>query len=451
MILPDTWADPMVDESDHSELLSLVEECAHTAAFEYWNRAPKAGAEEFRRQYELSRAAPSPHHSLPPYWFLWAKAELPQAAMSRLTDCLERLLPSRTDTGGVHFLPGHRFGPFITPSVEHVACRLVLGAALKGTSRSVGLFKSWLEGEPMRYSQVLVLVGFKVSSTLVLRDGVRLEPLPTDPAQLLNVLPRPVAERVWGDPGQDDLPGATVLVVDHEIGPVFPHPGQRKADRLGVNVATASIPSDQWESLLLALSLSCDVAVERTYVWATADELTSILIGGDVSAGFMNVPSLPRQSTYVATQADVQLADRLLPKIHGHKNGLRVAITRWVKSKTGSVSDRLIDMRIVLESLYGVEDGRGEFTFRVATTGAWHLGESVDDRVDYHDAFHELYGKASAVIHGRMVSDGDNEINELLDKCSAAARLGILRILDEGRPSWKLLRLGGENQGSPRG
>ena len=186
-------------------------------------------------------------------------------------------------------------------------------------------------------------------------------------------------------------------------------------------------------------------------MWATADELTSILIGGDVSTGFANVPSLPRQSTYMATQADVQLADRLLPKILEDKNGLRVAISRWIKSKTGSVSDRLIDMRIVLESLYGVGDGRGEFTFRVATTGAWHLGGGVDDRVDYHDAFYELYGKASAVIHGRMVSDQDNEIIELLDKCSAAARLGILRILDEGRPSWKRLRLGGENQESPRG
>ena len=436
---------------DHSELLNLVEECAHTAAFEYWNRAPKVGAEEFRRQYESCRTAPSPYHSLPPYWFLWARAELPQAAMSRLTDCLGRLLPSRTDAGGVHFLPGRRFGPVATPSVEDVACRLVLGAALKGTSKSVGLFKSWLEGEPMRYSQVLVLVGFNVNQTLVLRDGVRLEPLPTDPTALLQVLPRPIAERVWGDPGRDDLPGATVLVVDHEIEPVFPHPGQRNADKWGFDVATASMPSDQWGGLLSALSLSCDVAVERTYVWATADEFTSILIGGDVSTGFANVPSLPRQSTYMATQADVQLADRLLPKILEDKNGLRVAISRWIKSKTGSVSDRLIDMRIVLESLYGVEDGRGEFTFRVATTGAWHLGGGVNDRVDYHDAFYELYGKASAVIHGRMVSDKDNEIIELLDKCSAAARLGILRILDEGRPSWKRLRLGGESQESPRG
>ena len=126
-----------------------------------------------------------------------------------------------------------------------------------------------------------------------------------------------------------------------------------------------------------------------------------------------------------------------------------MAITRWVKSKTGSVSDRLIDMRIVLESLYGVEGGRGEFTFRVATTGAWHLGDSVDARVDYHDAFYELYGKASEVIHGRMVGDQDNEIIKLLDKCSAAARLGILKILDEGPPSWKHLRLGGENQEAP--
>ena len=331
-----------------------------------------------------------------------------------------------------------------------MAGRLVLGAALKGTSEAVALFESWLQGEPMKYSQVLVLVGFKVSETLVLREGVRLEPLPTDPAQLLGVLPRTISERVWGDPGREDLPGATVLMIDHEIEPVFPSPSQWNGDKSGFDVATSSMPTNQWDGLLLALSLSCDVAVGRTYAWATADELTSILTGMDVSTGFAKVASLPRLSTYVATEADVQRANRLLPKILKPESSLRVAITRWVKSKMGSVSDRLIDMRIVLESLYGVEAGSGEFTFRVATTGAWHLGESVDDRVEYHDAFYKLYGSASAVIHGRVVSDQQDELIELLDKCSTAARLGILRILDEGQPSWKRLRLGGENQGSPQ-
>lgn len=416
---------------------------ADSATFEYSNRHPKVGALELRQHYELSRTAPSPYLSIPPYWYMWAKTEIPRPVMSKLTGCLERLLPSRSDGGRVHFLPGRRFGPVESPSVEEMACRLVRGAALQDASRSVALFRSWLEGAPMRYSQVLVLVGFKVSQTLVVRDGVRLQSLPEDPARLLQVLPRPISERVWGDPSREDLPGATVLVVDHQIEPVFPGPNQMPVDKGPFDVGSSSMPARHWDSLLQALSLSCDVHVARTYTWATADVLTSILMGNDISTGFGYVPSLPRSSTYLATQADAHRADSLLPKILGHRDGLQVAITRWVKSKTGSVSDRLIDLRIVLESLYGVESGSGEFTFRVATTGAWHLGCNIGDRVKHYDAFYELYRRASAVIHGRMASEQDDDLVELLAKCSSASRLGILKVLDEGYPDWKRLRLGG--------
>ena len=375
---------------------------------------------------------------------MWAKTEMPQTVVSELTGYLERLLPSRNDRGGVFFLPGRRFGPVDSPNVEEIACRLVRGAALQDARRSVALFHSWLAGAPMRYSQVFVLVGFKVSETLVVRDGVRLESLPEDPAQLLQALPRPISERVWGDPSREDLPGATVLVVDHEIEPVFPAPSQMPVDKGPFEVGSSAMPANHWDSLLMALSLACDVPVARTYAWVTADVLTSILVGNDVSTGYAYVSSLPRLSTYVATQADAHRADSLLPKILEHKDGLQVAMTRWVKSKMGSVSDRLIDMRIVLESLYGVESGSGEFTFRVATTGAWHLAGNVDDRVRHHDSFYELYSKASSVIHGRVVSDQDEELVKLLDTCSSASRLGILKILDEGPPVWKRLRLGGE-------
>lgn len=433
----------MVAMSDLNDLQSLVQMGADSATFEYSKRHPKVDAQKFRQYYESSRTAPSPHLSIPPYWYLWAKTKIPQPIVSELTGCLERILPNRNDHGGVYFLPGRRFGPVESPTVEEIACRLVRGAALQDARRTVALLQSWLEGEPMRYSQVLALVGFKVSETLVVRDGVRLEPLPEDPAQLLQVLPRPISERVWGDPGREDLPGATILVVDHEIEPVFPVSSQIPVDKSPFDVASSSIPAEHWDSLLLALSLSCDVPVARTYAWATAGLLTSILMGNDVSTGFAYVPSLPRSSTYVATQADAHRADSLLPKILEHRDGLQVAITRWVKSKMGSVSDRLIDMRIVLESLYGVKNGSGEFAFRVATTGAWHLSGNVDDRVNCHDEFAELYSKASAVIHGRVVSNQDEELVKLLDKCSSASRLGILKILDEGSPDWKRLRLGG--------
>ena len=434
----------MVDNSDLNELQNLVQLGADSAKFEYSKRRPKVGAAEFRQLYESSRTAQSPYLSIPPYWYVWAKTEMPQTVVSELTNCLERLLPRRSNRDGVHFLPAHRFGLVMTPSVEEIACRLVRGAALLDAGRSVALFHSWLEGEPLRYSHVLVLVGFKVTETLVVRQGVRLEPLPADSAQLLQFLPRPISERVWGDPGKEDLLGATAMVVDHEIEPVFPATSEIHIDYFPFDVASSSMPAKHWDSFLLALSLSCDVSVARTYSWATADLLTSILVGHDVSNSIAFGPSASRSSTYVATQADADQANSLLPKIPEHRDGLHVAITRWVKSKMGSVSDRLIDMRIVLESLYGVESGSGEFTFRVATTGAWHLGVDVDNRVNYHDAFYKLYRKASAVIHGRMVSDYDEELAKLLETCSSASRLGILKILDEGHPEWKRLRLGAQ-------
>lgn len=435
----------LAEKSDLNDLQSLVQMGADSATFNYSKRHPSVDSQQFRQYYESSLTAPSPYHTIPPYWYLWADTDIPQPILTELMERLERLLPARLDQGGVCFLPGRRFGPVESPSVEEIACRLVRGAALQDARRTVALFHSWLAGAPMKYSQVLVLSGFKVSKILTVRDGVRLEPLPEDPAKLIQVLPRSISERVWGDPQRDDLPGTTVLVVDHEIKPVFPVPSQVPVDRGLFEGVTSSMPAQKWDSLLLALSLSCDVPVASTYAWTTADPLASILIGNDVSTGFgySYLPSLPMHSTYVATQADALQSDSLLDKIIEHRDDLQVAITRWVKSKTGSISDRLIDMRIVLESLYGATTGSGEFTFRVATTGSWHLACNVDERVEMFNEFTELYREASAVIHGRMASSQNEELVKLLDKCSSACRSGILKILDEGIPDWKRLRLGG--------
>lgn len=432
----------MLENSALDELRTLVAESTESATFNYANGRPNVSATELRQLYEQSQNVTSPFQSLPPYWFIWAKAEVLQTVKSRLIDCLEGLLPSHCKQGKLPFLPGFRFGYKDSVSSEEIADRLVLGAALQGVDPSVARLQSWIDGGPMRFSQLFVLLGLRVSLPLAVSKGVRLEALPEDSKQLLRELPRAISERIWGDPSKEYLPGATVLVIDQKIEPVFPDSQQIPVGKSPFEIPFASMPIDHLDNLLLCLSLSCDCPISRSYSWVKTDTSTSILLGQDISTGLSYRASFPRMTVHETTQDHINHADMLLPKTLNASDSLQVAMNRWVKCKLGYGPDCLVDMRVVLEALYGVESGSGEFAFRVATNGAWHLGTDEEERVNYYEMFYKLYREASALLHGRKSKSSQGEIKDLLDGCLRATRKGILKLLEEGAPDWTRLRLG---------
>ena len=82
-----------------------------------------------------------------------------------------------------------------------------------------------------------------------------------------------------------------------------------------------------------------------------------------------------------------------------------------------------------MESVLLADDQGGEKTHRLATRGAWLLGETVDKRKAYFRTLRDAYGFASTVLHAGSLNRKNTEklattIGEAQDLC----RVAILRI-----------------------
>ena len=124
-----------------------------------------------------------------------------------------------------------------------------------------------------------------------------------------------------------------------------------------------------------------------------------------------------------------------------------VAIARWRGSKrAGALEEQLVELRIALEStlLAGDTGSSPEIQFRIATRGAWLLGEAYDERKACFDTLRKAYGLASSVLHARKLkrknrAEDADTVSRAQDLCRAA----IMQMVREGTvPSWDEVALG---------
>ena len=116
--------------------------------------------------------------------------------------------------------------------------------------------------------------------------------------------------------------------------------------------------------------------------------------------------------------------------------GLELALRRWVGSKGSETdSDRLIELRIALEALYDIGESN-ERGFRIATYGAWHLGEDVERRKKIWGTLDKAYRDASSAAHGGRPEYAAQD-PALIGSAQDICRLGILKRLgDAESPEW---------------
>ena len=129
----------------------------------------------------------------------------------------------------------------------------------------------------------------------------------------------------------------------------------------------------------------------------------------------------------------------------------RVAVTRWKKSmkRRASLTDGFIELRIALESLFLPQTPDQQLKFRLATNGAWLVGDNGADRRKVWHILRDAYDAASkAVHHGKVKQNGENK--ELLANAQMVCRKGILRVLrDRPVTDWDGLILDAPTQSPP--
>ena len=86
--------------------------------------------------------------------------------------------------------------------------------------------------------------------------------------------------------------------------------------------------------------------------------------------------------------------------------------------------------------------GLNEKGFRIATYGAWHLGENFEQRHAFRETLHKVYSDSSSAVHGGKLKYAAKD-PKLVSSAQDICRNGILKRLEETeRPKWDEMILG---------
>lgn len=331
-----------------------------------------------------------------------------------------------------------------TQTVPEFGETLIRGAVKLGAARVTEIVLGWKEGEPLRDRWCALIDGIRIQSALRLNEGVRIAPLPSSSADLPATLP------AFDVPATEYL-GGVVLSIDRETAPSLYLPGAIDSDasprRGTVTLASNAMPMLTPDSFCESMSLACGECVDWRISWFDAGELEAFSHGGSSRSTKLGMMS----SGHAAfAQRDLERARDIHLTRYGtgsttKRRDLDQAIGRWLKSKRSwSEADSLIELRIALEALYG-KGGMNEKAFRVSTYGAWHLGNTLDERREVQHILRKAYDDASRAIHAAGVKHTKQD-RELLPKAQAFCLKGILKRLEEpSAPVWDDLILGAQS------
>ena len=341
-------------------------------------------------------------------------------------------------------------------SANDIALGLTKAATLLGVPQVMEHLRGWLGGEPIVYTSKALIAGLRIEQPVQLSDSVSLHPVEFDEQRLAPVLPATVTNS-FGRYEQPSLTNTVVVSVTRKItkrGPLYKLETQEIEQRLETEEYLAE--QAEMEAIYRALSLVFDSAVVPVARWRDYGELL-VFNTGTIDVGVMS-RRLPHEG-YVLLFGGNQISTgelsdvtHLLPKLNTQNLaslGLLQAIDRWMKNKELGYSmtdlgmtDRFIELRIMLELLFLDDAETGELRYRLALRGARLHGKDAEDRREQFRNLRKAYDIGSRAIHSGQVSFKTENL-EVLDSGLGIVRKEILERLDEGkRRDWEAITLG---------
>ena len=268
---------------------------------------------------------------------------------------------------------------------------LTVAAAVLGANRVATHVGAWINGGPVQYRGMALLVGVRLDEPLMLNSGIRIERLSTRSGGLPESLPG------FGSEAPENYLGGVVLSVDCQAAPGLFRPTKRPDGdweftndvRHGWVLEGSSI-----DEFCESLSLGYDGCIRCKETWRDYGELRefSELSSRGYEPARIVEAKLPQA---FLTQTELEEAWELQCRRTGRKaqDGIGTAIGRWVKSKQreASLEDRFIDLRIALEALYLDGDRERYKSRRIANRGAWYAGGSSKVQNENHASLRAAY------------------------------------------------------------
>ena len=371
--------------------------------------------------------------------------------LAALTNELAPLLGTYTSPisglvgNGLYALTGSSASPRL-PSCQGYATILVLAASRIGAERVVELLDGWIQGGAVRVFACVLLKGLRTERQLRPVAGMHLDTLSNNGDHLPRSL-RLHPHEHW----HEQFTGRAMLSLECETLPGLYDPEVVRgnpplpfepAKPLNPELATVS-----FASLCRAISLDTNNQVDWFIQWYDY---------GDVEAYFLN-PGFSSQRRDVSNSSIVSVSEEQVRRcldtltLLQRRRELDLPITRWRKSKSSpTTNERLIELRIALESVLLSDDtGTSEKRHRLATRGAWLLGETFEQRETYFNTLRHVYDYASSVIHGGTPrARGDRDVGRDIATAQDLCREAILQLGAADRipnsDDWSALTLGGK-------
>lgn len=331
-------------------------------------------------------------------------------------------------------------------SIESFTATMTKWAAVLGVDAVTDLLAAWTGGKPLAY-RTCAIIGLTLQKPIGPTNGVRITPLPLSTAELPSGLPKK------NDIRRSAYLGHSVLSVDTNATPSLYRPVFKHQQ-----VVRGELPQGlDFDLICQALSLECDASIDTGVGWNDYGNLNVLANDGTTWGSlqklgqpwrsFRTSPSkglttIQLREGAVQTPSEDAINDFLIALKKADAR-TRVAASRWKKSKQrhASLADGFIDLRIALESLFLPQTPDQQLKFRLATNGAWLVGDDGDDRLKSWHILCGAYDVASRAVHCGKVKQSD-ETKELLANAQEVCRRGILRVLRDGQVSdWNRLIL----------
>ncbi len=379
------------------------------------------------------------------------------------TDRIGYAMPT-FDSGGYQRHRGLLNGLYSISSISNLSVfaeGLLRGTAMLGSQTVARYLSQWIEGQPLKYRTSTLLNGLTIEQPVTITDGIRVNPLPLSTDQLPAYLPK------RNDVSARDYLGHAVLSIDSTASPALFNPGANEAVQ---QVDVSAVDNADFSIICETLSLESNRNVEPAFYWNDYGELMSYARTNSIESWSTGSTKL-EHSSYAGWSTHTDLATGVttltlnsnsITSLSKHEvqttlkalqtltPQTRTAVSRWMKSKKSGdgIVDSFIDLRIALEALY-LKDFLNEYSqemrFRLALFGAWHLGNSFNERKGIRKTLRDAYDRASQAVHGDDIAFS-TENRRLLFDAQALCRQGILKLLREGFPQdWGDLVLGIED------
>ena len=424
------------------ELIDSLERCVRQSTF-VSDRMGKIGWNDYRRLVRTKRWDDST-------WMLWgaSRLEIKDVHVAELVARLEPVLAEFVHTGtgrignGLFLLLGG-LGTWAHPTVAEFARTLIRGAVGFGARQAAARLLGWVNGEPLRFRISALLEGADIDEDLQLAEGIRVWKLPNSSADFPASLPSPF---LYMAAPVADFMGGVVMSIDCEMSPSLYRPGEDEVGRMSsrsgeFRMVSGKVPNLSLDNFCESVSLACNGCVDWFVQWRDLGSLeaftdTSLGVGWKIRSGARRTK---------VSQASLNEALKIHHARHaggGQRESLELAIRRWIRSKRSETDlDQLIELRIALEAMYEI-GGMNEEGFRIATYGAWHLGENFEQRHAFRETFRKAYSDSSSAVHGGKLKSAAKD-PKLISSAQDICRNGILKRLEETeKPKWDEMILG---------